>query len=116
VFQSTDPALSTASAAASCLPGCSLDHTIDDLGFTLCDAPVPADLPLDSTRQLVISVSRVIEPPEPTVVTVALGVVEGGEPREPLELDPAVARRLAAALLDGADLAEQAFPTGGLAA
>jgi hypothetical protein len=102
----TDTDRPGASAAPPCLPGCGIDHTIDGLGFTLCNAPV-ATLALGyGHRGLAVSVSRVVEPPEPTFISVALGVVEDGEPREPMELDPAVARALAAALLSGADLAE----------
>jgi hypothetical protein len=103
----TDTDRPGASAAPPCIPGCRLRHSPDlELGFRLCNAPVPADLSLDNTRQLVVSVSRVIEPPEPTFISVALGVVEGGEPREPLELSPDLARRLADALTAGADRAE----------
>jgi hypothetical protein len=97
----------TATAAPECLPGCTAAHPAG-LGFTLCDTPLAA-VALDDRRALAVSVTRVAEPGQPTVVTVAVGVVEDGEPREPAELSPDAARRVAHALNLGAELAEQSL-------
>lgn len=91
------------SPTPACVPGCDRDHSIDGaLGFAMCDAPV-AVLPAGA-GQLVVSASRVLEDGVDPFTAVAFGV----DNREPLELDPATARRVAAAIVRAADLAEQA--------
>lgn len=80
-----------------CLPGCTATHVDDTaLGFVLCDAPITR---LDEQdRRLAVSASRVVEPGAPVFTSVALSVDDG----EAVELDPAVARALAAALASAA--------------